>query len=177
MRPTSDKVREALFQILTVRMERPWDACRVLDLFAGTGALGLEALSRGAREVVFVDRSPEALRLVRKNLDALGLSKRCLEVRADIARPGRGLLNLLETRTFDLVLADPPYARGLGEKALSLVDQAAALAPGGWMVVEEQKGMLKRVPGSLTLEQDHVRCYGQTCLWFFRKARWEERRK
>ncbi len=170
MRPTSDMVREALFQILTVRMERSWEECRVLDLFAGTGALGLEALSRGAREVVFVDNSPEALRLVRKNLDALGFPEKCRVVKADILRPDKRFLRLLENDSFDLVLADPPYSKGLGERALVLVDQTMALAPGGWMVVEEQKGVDMNSLNGLTLELDHLRCYGQTCLWFFRKS-------
>jgi 16S rRNA (guanine(966)-N(2))-methyltransferase RsmD len=109
-RPTSDRARAGLFDWLGPRR---LDGARVLDLFAGTGALGIEALSRGASEAVFVERARGALRVLRRNLDELGLDERARVVEADL---GRGLRTLAASLgTFDLVLADPPYdsrARG-----------------------------------------------------------------
>jgi len=104
VRPTTDRVREAWMSALGAGVQ---DA-RVLDLFAGSGALGLEALSRGAREVVFVERARSSLKILRDNIETLGAGDECRIVKADalnwIDRPERG--------RFDLVLADPPYERG-----------------------------------------------------------------
>ncbi len=170
MRPTSDKVREALFQILTIRMERPWASCRVLDLFAGTGALGLEALSRGAMDVVFVDYHHESLGLIKKNLAATGFMDRAVVAGIDILKHKRKFLKLVENQLFDLVLADPPYSRGMAASALELINESCCVRDGGWMVLEERKGVDLNRDG-LSLDLEFSRCYGQTCVWFFTKTR------
>ncbi|PID35213.1 MAG: 16S rRNA (guanine(966)-N(2))-methyltransferase RsmD [Rhodobacterales bacterium] len=121
LRPTTDRVRESLFSILSGgRFGDPLSGARVLDLFAGTGALGLEALSRGAAQAVFVDDGRKALGLIRDNIGKCRARDRCRIVRRDATRLGAGTPH-------DLVFLDPPYGKGLGEKAL-----AAALS-GGWL--------------------------------------------
>ncbi|NDY41348.1 16S rRNA (guanine(966)-N(2))-methyltransferase RsmD [Dissulfurirhabdus thermomarina] len=173
VRPTADRVREALFQVLTIRLHRPWAECRVLDLFAGSGALGIEALSRGAREAVFVDRSPAALGAIRRNLDRCGMADRGRLLRGDLGGRAAVLERACREAPFDVVLADPPYGRGLALSALQRVAAAGCLAPGGWMVVEEAAGA--EFPGGLEggagagLVLADTRRYGQTGLWFYRR--------
>ncbi len=126
-RPTTDRVREALFSALGSRMTLP--GARVLDLFAGSGALGLEALSRGAARATFVEQHARTLAVARRNAAALGLEPRATFVRADALAYLRRA-----PEAFDLVLADPPY--GLAELA-ALPDAARPwLAPGGLFVLE-----------------------------------------
>jgi 16S rRNA (guanine966-N2)-methyltransferase len=183
LRPTSDLIREALFQILTVRLEFPWESCIVLDLFAGTGALGIEALSRAVREVVFVDHNRSSLDLIRRNLSLCGFSERAKVVRADIRTGSKSLGLVLKYRPFNLIFADPPYSQGLGKKALEWVAGTCALASGGWMVIEEFKG--EKLPQWVIAnreieEKGHgvrssiqlvdSRIYGQTELWFYKEA-------
>ena len=150
-RPTSDRVREAVFSILG-----PLDGARVLDLYAGSGALGLEALSRGAAEVVFVERDARALAVLRANLDALGAE-------ADVRRAD-ALAALRDARergeTYDLVLCDPPYrlapdlGRSLGEALVPL------LADGARVVTESDR----RAPLELPLTLTDERRYGDTLI-------------
>jgi 16S rRNA (guanine966-N2)-methyltransferase len=123
IRPTTDRTRESLFNILMHAYPEALDGTRVLDLFSGTGALGLEALSRGARFCLFVEESAEGRGLLRENIDALGLQGRTKIYRRDAT--SLGALSPLEP--FDLVFADPPYGKGLGEKAL------ASAAANGWI--------------------------------------------
>ena len=165
IRPTCDRVREALFNIIGNRIA----GSRVLDLFAGTGAIGIEALSRGAASVLFVDHSLEAGRLIEANL------------RACIPRPRAAFLALnLATMShlqplhaampagerFDLVFMDPPYQKNLAQRVLAMVEQAGILAKDGLIVVEEHRRvMLPETVVSLALI-DHRR-YGETGLWFF----------
>ena len=183
LRPTSDLIREALFQILTVRLEFPWESCSVLDLFAGTGALGIEALSRAVRKVIFVDHNRSSLDLIRRNLSLCGFSERAKVVRADIRTSSKSLNCVLKYRPFNLIFADPPYSQGLGKKALEWVAETCALASGGWMVVEEFKGekLPQRVISSRETEEKEHRArsslqlmdrrrYGQTKLWFYKEA-------
>jgi 16S rRNA (guanine966-N2)-methyltransferase len=163
-------------------MTAPWEECRVLDLFAGTGAIGLEALSRGARACVFVDRQRTSLGLIRRNLDICGFSERTTVIQADIRR-GRGLTRVLKEGPFDLIVADPPYGQGLGEGVLMWAVETRIMVPGGCMVVEEIKGaqLPDRVcprdarqsaaaASSRCLVLDEIRLYGQTGLWFYRTA-------
>ncbi|MFO1184345.1 MAG: 16S rRNA (guanine(966)-N(2))-methyltransferase RsmD [Bauldia sp.] len=143
IRPSSDRLRESLFDILAHRYADRLSGTRVLDLFAGTGALGIEALSRGAAFCLFIEEGVEGRALIRGNVEALGLTGRTKLFRRDATRLGAaGTI-----APFHLVFADPPYGQGLGEKAL-----ASALA-GGWLtgstlaVLEERAGAVTAVAG------------------------------
>lgn len=123
IRPTSDRVRESLFNVLRHGLDQPFEGMRVLDLFAGTGALGLEALSRGADLAVFVDTEIEARALIRQNVDHTSSGGVSKIFRRDATRLGPiGTLP-----PFDLCFLDPPYGKGLGERAL------ASARDGGWL--------------------------------------------
>lgn len=155
LRPTTDRVRESLFSMLTGgRFGDPLTGARVLDLFAGTGALGLEALSRGAEEAVFVDDGRVAQKLIRENIGKCSAEAARLIAR-DATRIGAN-----PDAPFGLIFLDPPYGRGLGEKAL-----AAALA-GGWiatqaLVVWEENAPVTPPEGLTLLE---ARRYGDTTI-------------
>ena len=127
IRPTTDNVKEALFNIIQFDIE----GRRVLDLFAGTGQLGIECLSRGAREVVFVDESPEALRLVKENLNACGLKGTVLRQDA--------LSYLRSGGRFDLIFVDPPYDAGLYEPVLETINSVDNLSDGGIIICEARR--------------------------------------
>lgn len=129
-RPTSDRARAGLFDWLGPTVV----GARVLDLFAGTGALGIEALSRGASEAVFVERARGALRVLGRNLDELGLTGRARVVEADLSRGLRGLAAKLGR--FDLVLADPPWDTGAAEQLIRDEALAALLATEAIVVIE-----------------------------------------
>ncbi len=159
-RPTSAKVREALFAILGARVAE----ARVADLFAGSGALGLEALSRGAARCLFVDQAPAALKLLGRNLDALGLTGRAKVLGMDLASPAAGR-RLAQEGPFDLILADPPYGRGLAAMIAGLAAKAGILAPEGRLVIEHSHRERPVALAGLVLG-DH-RIYGQTELSFF----------
>jgi 16S rRNA (guanine966-N2)-methyltransferase len=120
LRPTSDRVRESLFSMLTHL--GVINGARVLDLFAGTGALGLEALSRGAREVVFVENGRVAQKLLVQNIDKLRVQDKTALLRSDATA-----LGACAAAPFDLVFLDPPYGKGMGQQAL------AGLRAGGWL--------------------------------------------
>ena len=151
-RPTSDRVREALFSVLGASVQ---DA-RVLDLFAGSGALGLEALSRGARSAVFVDRSRKAITAIRANLDALGVDAEVRPIEA------RAALRAASARheAYDLVFLDPPYRRAaeLGRELSEGV--TAVLAPGARVITESDR----RTPLQLDLPLADERRYGDTVI-------------
>ena len=129
LRPTSDRLKQTLFDVLAPRVP----GARVLDGFAGSGALGIEALSRGAVEVVFVDRDPRALALVAANLAQCGVTSGYVMIRGDF--PG-GLLQLPAVQQFDLILLDPPYEIDIAE---ALVTAAGRLAVDGALVLEHAK--------------------------------------
>jgi 16S rRNA (guanine966-N2)-methyltransferase len=154
LRPTSDRVREAIFNLLqnSPRPDPVPDA-QVLDLFAGTGALGLEALSRGAAEVVFVDDGRPAQALIARNIALMDAGSGAMLVKGDAARLGTN-----RTAPFTLVFLDPPYGRDLGEAALG------GLPPGGWLapgatIVWEENAARPAPPGFRLLDQ---RRYGDT---------------
>lgn len=165
VRPTSDRVKESLFQIVGERLE----GARVLDLYAGTGNLGLEALSRGAASCCFVEREPNACAALRRNIASLGVGGRTELLRLDCARA----LGLLERRgdLFGIVLADPPYAKGGGEgsgvkKILLALDGCATLAPGALVAAEHST--FEAPPASLAkLRLLDQRRYGDTTISFF----------
>src|SRR3954470_14091916 len=133
IRPTADRVREAVFNILASRLGQSFDGLRVLDLFAGTGALGLEALSRGATSIVFVDTGAEARGLIRDHIEAFGAGGVAKLLRRDATSLGpAGTMGPV-----DLVFLDPPYGMGLGEKALASVTEGGWLKPETMLVLEE----------------------------------------
>lgn len=131
-RPTADRTREALFSMLVSRIGS-FEGLRVADLYAGSGALGLEALSRGAARSLFVENDPAALSVIRANIAALKATER-----ADV-RP-MSAAKLPPEQPFDLIFADPPYAAGSGTAVVDAVRDAGWLAPGGWMAIETQAG-------------------------------------
>jgi 16S rRNA (guanine966-N2)-methyltransferase len=162
-RPTSDRVREAIFNILSHGIAGlSIEGARVLDLFAGTGALGFEALSRGARYCHFVEDGTEARGLIRTNAEKLNVIGQCKIWRRDAAKLGP----CAPLPPFDLVFIDPPYGKGLADKAL------AALVDGGWLmpqavvVVEEAKDNAVSAPAGLLLVDE--RTYGDTQIVMFR---------
>ncbi len=157
IRPMMDKVRKALFDSLGERVR----GARILDLFCGTGALGLEALSRGAEMVVFVDRSPEALSLVRENLSKARLSKG-FELKK-LSLP-KGLKDI--EGSFDLIFITPPYGKGLAEK--TLIESEALLTAEGTIIVET--GPNEALPSETSyLTKIKEKRYGQTRLHFYRR--------
>jgi 16S rRNA (guanine966-N2)-methyltransferase len=156
-RPTSDRVREAIFNILAHGIaDFEIEGARVLDLFAGTGAMGLEALSRGARFCQFVDDSTEARGLIGRNADALGLIGQCKIWRRDATRLGPCPANA----AFDLIFLDPPYDKGLAAKALAGLVEGGWIAVNGIVVVEESEhAQIVLPPG---LDELDLRLYGET---------------
>jgi 16S rRNA (guanine966-N2)-methyltransferase len=135
IRPTADRLRESLFNILIHAYDDPIADARVLDLFAGTGALGIEAISRGAAFALFVDNGAEARALLRNNVEALGLGGVTKVYRRDAGNLGPAH----PVEPFSLVFLDPPYAKKLAEKALASLRDGGWLTPGALLVVEEAK--------------------------------------
>ncbi len=171
IRPTSDRVREALFQILSVKFDFNWEGKRVLDLFAGSGALGIEALSRGAADVIFVDVSARALAGVKNNLDLTGFTRSAVLLKADIRSAGLMKKKLFNHCPFDLILADPPYSKGLGGAVTTLVEEMPLLSPGGWLVIEEFS--CAELPEQMNFDTgravlEEIRTYGQTSVFMYR---------
>ncbi|MCW5716990.1 MAG: 16S rRNA (guanine(966)-N(2))-methyltransferase RsmD [Bauldia sp.] len=147
IRPTSDRLRETVFDILAHGLGDPVTGARVLDLFAGTGALALEALSRGAASALLVEEAVEARGLIRRNVEALGLTGRAKIFRRDATRLGdAGTLG-----PFSVVFADPPYGKGLGEAALASAAGGGWLAQGAIAILEEAATSDVTVPAGFTL--------------------------
>ena len=134
IRPSSDRLRQTLFDILAHGYGDAVDDARVLDTFAGTGALGLEALSRGARHALFVEEDAAARGLIRGNIESLGLTGKTRIFRRDATRLGEAGT----VPPFDLMFADPPYGGGLGERALASALAGGWLTPGALAVLEER---------------------------------------
>lgn len=133
VRPTADRLREALFNILIHSYDDPVNGARVLDLFAGTGALGIEAVSRGAAFTLFVDDGAEARALLRNNVETLGLGGVTRIFRRDATKLGSA--HPLEP--FSVIFLDPPYGKGLAERALLSAREGGWLTPDALIVVEE----------------------------------------
>lgn len=144
-RPTADRVRETLFSMLVSRLGT-FEGLSVADLFAGSGALGFEALSRGAATVAFVENHAAAAGAIRANSEKLQAQDRARLI-------GGSALALPKAGPFDLVFADPPYAVGSGTQAVAAVATAGWLAPGGWMSVETARGDHVE-PGAFTVESE-----------------------
>src|SRR5258708_24657465 len=142
IRPTADRLRESLFNILIHVYDDPIQGARVLDLFAGTGALGIEAISRGAKFALFVDNGTEARALLRNNVEALGLGGVTKVFRRDATHLGPAH----PVEPFSLVFLDPPYAKKLAEKALASLRDGGWLMPSALLVVEEAKAAAFAAP-------------------------------
>jgi 16S rRNA (guanine966-N2)-methyltransferase len=162
IRPTADRLRESLFNILAHAYGDPVAGARVLDLFAGTGALGIEALSRGAAFTLFVDDRAEARALLRANVEALGLGGATKVYRRDATRLGSP--DPLDP--FTLAFVDPPYRRGLAEQALVSARDGGWLCPGALVVVEEAADAGFAAPAGFVEEER--RDYDDTQLMFLR---------
>ena len=164
LRPTSDRVRESLFNLLAhghYGDPPPPEGRRVLDLFAGTGALGLEALSRGAARAVFIDDFAASRALIRDNAETLGVTGEIKIWRRDATRlgPWRG-------EPFGLIFADPPYGSGLGGKALASARDGGWIAPGAVIVLEHAAA--EDAPATEWLIPVDARRYGETAITIFR---------
>ena len=149
IRPTADRLRESLFNILTHAYGDPVSGARALDLFAGTGALGLEALSRGAAFALFVDDGAEARALLRQNVEALGLAAVTRIFRRDATK--LGVAHPVEP--FSLAFLDPPYGKGLAERALASAHAGRWLTADALVVVEEETGAFRAPDGYEELER------------------------
>ena len=160
-RPTSDRVREAMFNTLAASVL--FDGARVLDLFAGTGAVGLEALSRGAAEVVFVEKGRAALAVLRRNIDTVGLPGARVEARPVAAYLGEG-----GGEPFDLVFVDPPYAQDNDAvvRVLERLERAGWLAPAARVVVERSARTPSFVTAEMFVTPEFEKRYGDTVLWY-----------
>ncbi|MCO5092303.1 16S rRNA (guanine(966)-N(2))-methyltransferase RsmD [Bosea sp. (in: a-proteobacteria)] len=162
IRPTSDRLRESLFNVLAHAYGGAVEGARVLDLFAGTGALGFEALSRGAAFALMVDDGTEARGLIRENQMALGLAGFSRIFRRDATKLGA----ITGMAPFSLVFCDPPYRKGLGEKALASARAGGWLAPEALIVLEEAADAEIDPPeGFAELER---RAYGETQVMILR---------
>jgi 16S rRNA (guanine966-N2)-methyltransferase len=161
IRPTADRLRESLFNILFHGYGDPVSGARVLDLFAGTGALGLEAMSRGAAFALFVDEGAEARALIRGNVEALGLGGTTRIFRRDASRLGAAH----PVEPFSLVFADPPYGKGLAEQSLRSARDGGWLTPGALLVVEEAVTAFQTPP---EFEQIERRAYDDTEFTFLK---------
>ncbi len=162
IRPTSDRVREAIFNILGPAIKNT----KVLDLFAGTGAMGLEALSRGADHAVFVDAAPSSCTIIQKNIDLCKMRDQALLVHHDIiCLP---LSKTLGTPPFDLIFVDPPYGKGYVETTLGKAGFIDLLAPTGILVIEQsfKESLTKPING---LDIYRQKKYSKTFISFLRK--------
>jgi len=148
-RPTSDRLRESLFNVLAHAYGDPCEGARVLDLFAGTGALALEAVSRGARFALMVEEATPARGVIRENVEALGLTGVTRIFRRDATRLGP----LGPGEAYSLVFCDPPYGKGLAEAALTSALAGGWLTPQALLVVEERTGAFAPPEGFRELER------------------------
>ena len=160
-RPTADRVKEALFNILSPRVP---GSC-FLDLFAGTGNVGIEALSRGAERAVFVERDARAVRAIHDNLAAAGCERRAVVLKMDVPAAVR---EMSAKERFDLIFVDPPYGMGMEVSALALIGQCGLLKSDGWVVVES--GKRENLPadcaGMVLFRRER---YGDTVLSFYNR--------
>jgi 16S rRNA (guanine966-N2)-methyltransferase len=161
VRPTADRLREAMFNILMSRLAGGLGGLRVLDLFAGTGALGIEALSRGADYCLFIDNGISARALLRQNMEAFGLGGRSRLLR----RNATDLGPVGKFGPAGLVFVDPPYGKGLGEQALASAIEGGWVAPGATIVLEEAASVAPVLPpGAVNIDR---RDYGGTSILIF----------
>jgi 16S rRNA (guanine966-N2)-methyltransferase len=161
-RPAMDKVRQALFSMLESR-GISWEEIRVLDLFAGSGSLGLEAISRGAQEAVFVEQSPKAVRALHETLTRLQIPKSQCRI---VAKKVVGFLRQTPNRAYDLVFVDPPYGQNLLPSTLHALKSGNWLSQSGFVAAEVEAEM--DVENYFGFEQEVNRTYGQTRIVIWR---------
>ncbi len=163
------KVREAIFSILSHRLH--WQGLQVLDLFAGSGSLAFEALSRGAAHAWLVELAPAACRCIRSNIANLGLGGRAFLVQEDVLRVLRRVRGADRNigGPFDVVFLDPPYRKRLTASSLDALCQCGWLAPGAFICVEVEEGLNLTLPEGLELVTE--RCFGQTTTMIVRMRR------
>jgi 16S rRNA (guanine966-N2)-methyltransferase len=164
IRPTADRLRESVFNILIHAYDNPIEGARVLDLFAGTGALGIEAVSRGAAFALFVDNGAEARALLRNHVEALALGGVTRVFRRDATNLG----GAHPVEPFSVAFLDPPYGKGLAEKALVSLRDGGWLTPGALLIVEEAKAASFKAPDGF--EELERRAYDDTEFVFLRAA-------
>lgn len=166
LRPTLDRVKESIFNILAPQLE----GSRVLDLFAGSGSLGIEALSRGAQEAVFVEKNPQAVQVIRENLSHTGLASAARVIKGEALQTLAGL----GPDSFDLIFVDPPYQSGLALAALEWISEKGILNPGGTLVIEtSNRETLPERVGDLV--QKRRLTFGGTLVHLYKRMQAEER--
>ena len=170
IRPTLDRYREAVFNIIGLETE----GATVLDLFAGTGALGLEAMSRGAVLSVFVDRYRQSLELIGKNIEACGCADRTIVIKRDLTRGLHFLAGYSPPGGFSLIFSDPPYGKGLSAGIVQEIEKRNLLGHGGLLVAEdaEEESLPEKI-GTIYLASR--REYGDSAFWLFRRPPGDER--
>lgn len=164
IRPTSDRLRESLFNILQHGYDDPVPGARVIDVFAGTGALALEALSRGATFALMVDDGAEARALIRDNVESLGVGGATRIFRRDACKLGPAPAG----PAFSLAFLDPPYGKGLGERALGALRDGGWLQPGALVVLEEAAKAAPEIPEGFNLLEE--RSFGETLLLLLKRT-------
>ena len=164
IRPTSDRLRESVFNILEHAFDGVLRDARVMDVFAGTGALGLEAMSRGAKTCLFVEEAAEARGLIRRNQEALGLMGTTRIFRRDATAMG----SIGPAEPYGLIFLDPPYGKGLGEAALVKLAEGGWLAPEALVVLE--KGTAEAAPAVPGFEVLDARDYGAARVHFLKAS-------
>ncbi|HEX8837906.1 MAG TPA: 16S rRNA (guanine(966)-N(2))-methyltransferase RsmD [Candidatus Acidoferrum sp.] len=168
LRPTSDRLRETLFNVLGPNVA----GSRFVDLFAGTGAIGIEALSRGASEVVFVENHAPSVALIRRNLESLGIRKGAMVLATDAIRGLEKLASKVESKTspYDYVFLDPPYAAAKEyARVLESLGSGNLLAPGGGVIAEHRRSFeLPEEAGAL--QRYRILKQGDAALSFYRRA-------
>ena len=170
IRPTADRAREALFSIIGQEVK----GAIVLDLYAGTGALGLEALSRFAQRAVFIDNNPQAVQLIEKNIELCGFSDSTLVLKRDLSKGLYFLEKQLPEIKFSVIFVDPPYRKGLSATMLHEIEKTNFLSSDVLVVVEEDA--LSELPSKVTeLRLVDQRRYGETGFWFYRRTRSENK--
>lgn len=162
-RPTSDRTKESLFNIIGDKVTN----AGILDLYAGTGAIGIEALSRGAGRAVFVEKDPRVVRIIRENLELTGLAGQAQVICRD-ADDAVGYF-AAQAKNFDIIFLDPPYMRNMLQKTLETLAKYKIVAPGGWVITESSKlDLLPDMSGNLKkIRQER---YGDTILSFYQET-------
>jgi 16S rRNA (guanine(966)-N(2))-methyltransferase RsmD len=163
VRPTADKVKEALFNIISSELE----STIVLDLYAGSGALGIEALSRGALHCTFIEKNPPTVSVLKENIRRVHCEAQCVVLNIPVEKA----LPLLKTQgaSFHLIMMDPPYEKSLVAVAVEMVGLTGLLKPEGWLVAEHNiREKLESAHSGLELVK--MKKYGETCLSFFQPS-------